>query len=326
MVSAYFFGIDAGNSKTQACIADERGRVLALANAGGGNWEGIGLDAAQAVYQAALDEALRQSGLARHQLAAAGYGLAGYDFPGDEGRLRPVVEALGVPGPYFLENDALIGLRAGTSRPYGVVCIAGAGSVKAGRAPDGRTFRTWGLGAELGDWGGGGDLCRAAVAAIARAEKGISPPTALQAPVLAHYGARDVTHLMELIGRERVYRIDFAPIIFEVAAAGDPVAMEILINGGHGLARGVNAVIEALGMQALAFELVLAGGVFRAEYPLLRATLEADVRRIAPQVEIVRLTAPPVVGAVLMAMDVAGLQPDDGVRQRLIAGVQAALA
>jgi len=325
MTARHYFGIDAGNSKTQGLIADSEGRVLALINAGGGNWEGIGLEGARAVYADVLARALAAAGLRREQIAAAGYGLAGYDFPSDDARLRPVIESLGVPGPFFLENDTLIALRAGTSRPYGVVCISGAGSTKAGRNRAGRTFRTWGMSPDCGDWGGGGYLCGQALAAVARAAKGISAPTALTPVVLAHYGAADVPDLMEMIGRSRVYRTDYTPLIFEVAAAGDPVATEILLRGGQKLALGINAVIRALDMQNEIFELVLAGGVFRAEYPLLRDALVAGVRALAPHVEIVRLTAPPVVGAVLLAMDEDGQPPDEAIRQRLIAEVQARL-
>jgi N-acetylglucosamine kinase-like BadF-type ATPase len=324
-MTRYYFGIDAGNSKTHALLADETGRVLSLIQAGGGNWEGIGLEATAQVYHEALDAALAEAGLRKDQIRAAGYGLAGYDFPSDDARLRPVVEGLGLPGPYFLENDALIALRAGTSRPYGVVCISGAGSTKAGRAPDGRVFRTWGLSSDMGDWGGGGYICRQAMAAVARAAKGISAPTALTDRLLDHFGAADPTALIELVAREGVYRIDYTPLVFAAAQAGDPAAVEILLDAGHGLARGVNAVIRALDMADAAFDLVLAGSVFKADYPLMRNTLVADVHALAPDAQIVRLTAPPVVGALLAAMDEDDLPPDAAVRDRLITEVEARL-
>ncbi len=324
MATTYYFGIDAGNSKTQGLIADSSGEVLALVNAGSGNWEGIGLESAAAVYQAVLAEALAQAGLRRDQIAAAGYGLAGYDFPSDDARLRPIVAALGLPGPFFLENDALIIFRAGATRPYGVACISGSGSTKAGRARDGRVFRTWGMAADMGDWGGGGDICRRALGAVARAEKGISPPTALTGRLLAHYGAESVTALIERVSaRGRDYRIDYTPLVFEAAEQGDPVALEILLEAGEQLAISTNAVIRALDLQDEAFELVLGGSVFNAAFPLMRETLAAHVRRFAPGVEVVRLGAPPVVGAVLAGMDEARLPPDEAVRQRLIAGVRA---
>lgn len=323
--SGYYLGIDAGNSKTHALIADSRGQAVGLYTAGPGNWESIGLDGARAVYQQALDGALAEAGLRRADLCAAGYGLAGYDFPSDDARLRPVVESLGVPGPCFLDNDSLIGLRAGTSKPYGVVCISGSGSTKAGRNRRGETFRTWGLAASMGDWGGGGDIAQAAIGAVACAAKGIEPPTALTEPILQHFGAPDVTALMEKLTRAHEYRIDFVPLVFEVAAAGDAAARSILIRAGRDLARSTNAVIRALDMADEEFELVLAGSVFKATYPLMVDTLSADVRAVAPRVQIVRLTTPPVVGAVLLAMEAADLTPDDSVRLRLQATVQARL-
>lgn len=323
--SGYYLGIDAGNSKTHALIADSHGQAVGLYTAGPGNWENIGLEGARAVYQEALDGALAKAGLRRADLCAAGYGLAGYDFPSDDARLRPVVESLGVPGPCFLDNDSLIGLRAGTSKPYGVVCISGSGSTKAGRNRRGETFRTWGLAASMGDWGGGGDIAQAAIGAVACAAKGIEPPTALTEPILQHFGAPDVTALLEKLTRAHEYRIDFVPLVFEVAAAGDAVARSILVRAGRDLARSTNAVIRALGMADEAFELVLAGSVFKATYPLLVDTLSAEVRVVAPRVQIVRLTTPPVVGAVLLAMEAAGLTPDDSVRLRLQATVQARL-
>lgn len=321
----YYLGMDIGSSKTHALIADVAGSIIGAGQGGPGNWEGVGLEGAREAWAAALEAALADGGIGRDRLAAAAYGAAGYDLPSDDGRLRPLVESLGVPGPYFLDNDSLIALRAGTSRPYGVVCIAGSGSTKAGRNWQGKTFRTWGLAGEMGDWGGGADICQAAVGAVARAHKGFDPPTALTGPVLVHFGLPDVEALVESLVRDRVYRIDFTHLVFQAAAAGDQAARSILVRSARALAEATNAVIRGLDMTGDTFELVLAGGVFRGEYPLLRDVLAEAVRAVAPGVQIVRLTAPPVVGAVLLAMETAGLVPADSVRQALIAGAEATL-
>ena len=325
-MASYYFGIDAGNSKTHALIADATGHALSLVQLGNGNWEGIGLEGAKAVYHEALNRALSEAGLARSHISAAAYGLAGYDFPSDEARLRPIIESLELTGPSFLENDTLIALRAGTTRHYGVVCIAGAGSTKAGRAPDGRIFRTWGFGGYTGDEGGGGWLCQKALGAVAQAAKGIAPQTVLTETILAHYQETHVTGLMECVEREGVFRIDHAHLVFEAAQLGDPVAVELLLDAGHKLALGCIAVIRALDLTDIEFELVLAGGVFQNEYPLLHETLMRDVQAVAAGVEIVRLSAPPVVGAILLAMDEHGQPPDELVRTRLIEEVHALLA
>ena len=57
-------------------------------------------------------------------------------------------------------NDSFIALRAGARAPWGVVVIAGTGTVAAGRNRAGETFRTLGLGRLLGDEGSASDVGR----------------------------------------------------------------------------------------------------------------------------------------------------------------------
>ena len=62
----------------------------------------------------ALDGALSSAGLRKADLRAAGYGLAGMDWPSDEPRLLLVLQQLELPGPHVLVNDAYVALRAGS--------------------------------------------------------------------------------------------------------------------------------------------------------------------------------------------------------------------
>jgi len=79
-------GVDVGGSKTHAVLADEHGRVLGVGLAGGGNWEGVGLDRARAAWAAAIAAALEQAGVTSAEISAGGFGLAGLDWPSDEAR------------------------------------------------------------------------------------------------------------------------------------------------------------------------------------------------------------------------------------------------
>ena len=51
--------------------------------------------------------------------------------------------------------------------------------------------------------------------------------------------------------------------------------------------------------------------------PLLTQTMARTIRRVAPSSRLVRLTAPSVVGAVLLGMEQAGLKPTSAVREQL---------
>ncbi|HWQ14555.1 MAG TPA: BadF/BadG/BcrA/BcrD ATPase family protein, partial [Roseiflexaceae bacterium] len=240
----YYLGIDAGGTKTLALIADGEGRVLGAGRSGAGNWEVVGLEGAYLAYATAAEEALGSAGLRREQIAAAGYALAGMDWPSDEARLVPLIERLGLPGPRALVNDTFAALRAGAPEGVGVAVIAGTGSTIAGRNRAGRTFRTFGLGALWGEFQGASGLVWGAFRALGRSYFGSGPPTALEPRILAVCGASSVPELAERLSRGEA---DWpggtlAPLVLEVAEAGDVVAQEIVREAGTEIGHTAAAV------------------------------------------------------------------------------------
>ncbi|MHB1319834.1 MAG: N-acetylglucosamine kinase [Anaerolineae bacterium] len=314
-----YLGIDAGGTKTHALIADDRGRVRGSGVAGPGNWEGVGLEGALSAYRQALNAALNEASLSAGQLAAGGYGLAGYDWPSDDERLRPILRRLGVPGPVALVNDTAVALRAGTEDGVGVVIISGTGTTVAGRNPAGERWRTFGEGEDLGDTGGAGGIARLALRAVAREYTGAGPATILSAILLEHYGADSVIAMLESLARGEARRpgAEFAPRVFAAAESGDSAAAEIIRHVGHEQGLNAAAIIRRLGMEGLSFPVVLAGGVFRARSEELVAAIMEPVRAVAPRAHPRPLHAPPVVGGVLLAMEAAGIVPSAEVQVRL---------
>jgi N-acetylglucosamine kinase-like BadF-type ATPase len=321
----YYLGIDAGGTKTLVMIADATGRICGIGRSGSGNWENVGLEGAYAAYEAGVAEALRAAGLRREQLTAAGYALAGFDWPSDEVRLNPVLDRLGVPGPRLLVNDTIAALRAGSRDGCGVAVIAGTGSTVAGRNRSGDTFRTFGLGRMWGDFQGASGLVLEALRALGMRHYGRIASTSLEARFLSAFGAASVPELAERISRNEAPwpRGELAPLVFEAAAEGDAVAVAIVHEAGAEMGDNAVAVARQLALAAEEFDLVMAGGVFNSRSALLIDALVAPVRAYAPQVRPVVLDAPPAIGSVLLAMDAAGAIVTDGVRARLAGDVQA---
>ena len=300
-------GIDAGATKTHALVASDDGAILGFAEGQCGNWESVGLEAAGVVYAGAAREALSTAGMSPEQLCAGGYGLAGLDWPSDRVRLLPLIERLGVGGPQLLVNDAFVALWTGTGDGCGVVVIAGTGTTVAGRNRSGEEARTLGMGYPFGDFGGAGDIVRAALHAIAIAYTWRGAPTALSDRFLQLTGSRNAGELLERVARGSL-ELDaaMAPQVLDVAQGGDKVAQEIVTRAGRELGENSVAVIRRLGLEGEAFDVVLAGGVLRAGDRTMLDTLEQTVRRKAPLANLTLLTVPPVVGAVLLAFDAAG--------------------
>ena len=312
-------GVDGGGSKTHALVADERGEVLGFASSGRSNWEDTGLEAAGAALAEAIGGALAAAQVPPGALAASAFGLAGLDWDPDRPMLGALLDPLGLAGPRRLENDSFIALRAGASRPFGVVVIAGTGHVAAGRDPAGRTVRTLGLGPMYGDFGSATDVAEEAVRAVADAYTGRGPATSLSRLLPPLAGCASAEQLLQRLSRGLVPLPEAAPLVLQEAEAGDPACRQIVLHAGASLGESAAVVARRLGLGGQRFELVMAGGLFRSRNQLLEGALVDTMARQAPQAVPVHLTCRPVVGAALDALDLAGLPTDPGVRDRLVA-------
>jgi N-acetylglucosamine kinase-like BadF-type ATPase len=312
-------GVDGGGSKTHAMVADERGETLGFASSGRSNWEDAGLGGAGAALEAAITGALEAAGVRAGDLDASAFGLAGLDWDSDRPMLAALVDPLGLGGPRWFDNDSFIALRAGTGQPFGVVVIAGTGTVAAGRDPAGRTFRTFGLEPMYGDFGSATDVAEEAVHAVADAWTGRGPATTLSELLPPLAGCGSPVELLERLSRGAVPLPPAAPLVLQEAAAGDPASTAIVIRAGTELGETAALVARRLGMDRMAFELVMAGGLFRGGSRLLETTLTGALHRAAPRARPVLLACKPVVGAVIEALDLAGAGTGPAVRERLVA-------
>lgn len=302
-------GIDAGASKTHAVLANEKGTVLGTGRAGSANWEFVELEGAREALQSAINQAVTGAGIKTDDISAAGFGLAGLDWPSDEERLQPVIDSLGVGGPCVMVNDAFLPLRAGTADGVGLAAIAGTGATVVGRNQAGTAHRSFGAGYPFTDWGGAGDLVSAAVHAVALAYKKMGPETVLTARMLESTGCGNAEEMLEKIMRwQVVIGGEFAPQVVRTAGEGDPAAAAIVKRAGEAIGENVLAVATRLDMLDTAFDLVTAGGVFSSQSPLLDESLLQTVRSGAPKVRRIHWSAPPVVGAMLLAFDL--MKPD----------------
>jgi N-acetylglucosamine kinase-like BadF-type ATPase len=305
-------GIDGGGTKTHAVIATPDGAVRGFATNGPSNWEMVGLRGAADSLREAIAKAAAQAGCALTDITSTVFGLAGADWPSDVPRLDSAIEPIGLRGARSIVNDSFIALRAGTPDPWGVVIIAGTGTVAAGRNRDGESYRTLGLGEMLGDWGSASDVSERAITAVANAYTGRGPETVLTERLCRLAGVESAAELLEQFSRGGEQAPSVAPLVLEAAAQGDVAAQEIVERAGYELGSSAALVARRLRLDP-GYDLVLAGGLFRSG----SALLEGLIVEHAPGARLVRLIAPPVVGAVLMAMELSGSAPGAAVQGRL---------
>lgn len=311
--------VDVGNSKTDVALVARDGSVLASRRGPTVSHQQVGEAGASDGLGRLVGEALAAAGIARdgrHVAELVACSAAGADFEADIRLIARGIRRQGLAPDELVTNDCDAGLRAGTSRHWGVVVICGSGMNCLGRNPRGHEARFAALGELSGDWGGGSAIGQAGLAAAVRAWDGRGPATMLAQTVPAHFGVPNPASLTLAFYRGRVpwrRHREIAPLVFAAAEAGDAEARSIVDRQADEAVAWATAAIRRTRMQRLEPDVVLAGGVFRAEDPAFYARIEAGVRAVAPRARLVRLGSPPVVGAALMGLDrlLGGETPPD---------------
>jgi N-acetylglucosamine kinase-like BadF-type ATPase len=312
-VSNYFLGIDIGGTKSHALIADETGQALGLGEGGPGNYEGLTETLNHITHQA-----LVAAGVEKNQIVGAGFGVAGYDWPSQLEPTLAAIQTLGLLHTAFeVVNDTIIGILAGAPEGWGLGVVAGTRCNCWGWDQQRRVGRMTGLGARMGEVAGALELVDKAIEAIALEWTRRGSQTRLTEHFANFVGARDAADLLEGLNLGN-YQIgaSAAPIVFQVAAEGDPVAMELILWAGRGLGSLATGVIRQLGFETETFKVVLIGSFYNGS-PVLVETMKQTIQVVAPGAQLVHLTVPPVVGGVLLGMEQAGLNPS-AVREKLI--------
>jgi N-acetylglucosamine kinase-like BadF-type ATPase len=302
----FYLGIDVGSSKTHALIADKSGYCLGFGKAWGGNHQSVGYDGLVDVLLTSFQQASQMAQVHVDQIAGAGFGVSGYDFPSDREPHLEAIARLGLSCPIEVVNDGVNGLLAGTTGGVGVNVTAGSSVNCRGRGPDGREGRIVGNGSAFGEFGGGVEIVWKGLQMVNYAWIKRIPPTALTAIYLDAVGAKDELDLMEGLSNDHYHLFPFIAVkIFEAAAAGDSAAIEVLRWAGEELGWLAVAVARQIGMEKDEVEVVQSGSVFEGG-ALISEPMRQCLNRRLPKARITRLDGPPVVGPVILGMTMAG--------------------
>ena len=305
----YFLGIDVGSSKTHALIANEAGRCIAFGHAGGGNHQSAGYDRLREVLQKSFADACGSSAVETDQIAGAGFGIAGFDFPSErEDHLR-VIHPLGLRCPIEIVNDGANGLISGTSHGIGVNVTAGSGINARGRGRNGKEGRIVGNGVDFGEYGGAIEIVMRARQFVNYAWIKRIPPTKLTSIFLEATDARDELDLMEGLSNNQYHLSPYLAVsIVSAAREGDEAAMEVVRWSGEELGWIAVSVARQIEMESDELEIVQSGSVFKAGDIITEPMLNL-VKKYVPKANLIRLDGPPVVGPLMLGMQTAGLDP-----------------
>ena len=328
MTEPVVLAVDGGNSKADVALVAADGSLIGAARGRTISHQVVAVDEVQRRLAALITAAgagagARRAGARTDAIhpAVAVHCVAGADYPNDIALLRRAFEAVDLADETLVLNDTFAALRAGASRPWGIALICGQGINGCAVGRDGRRVQFAGVGDISGDWGGAGSVGMAGLGAAVRARDGRGRRTELE---------RAIPHAVGLTRPEAVTRAfysgrfdgrrigDLAPVVFATAAAGDEVAREIVDRLADELATMAGALARRAHLVRREPEIVLAGGVFRTDDRAFHDGLVERISKIVPGGRVVRLTAPPVLGAALIGLDrLAGGATDLAVAARI---------
>jgi N-acetylglucosamine kinase-like BadF-type ATPase len=281
-------------------------RVLAHGEGGSIKRLRVGAEVAEANLRALLTEVFGQAGV--KGVDAACCGVASVSMPGVVEWISAVFNDFGVKRCDIV-GDEVIALDAAFQGGPGILQIAGTGTNTIGRAPDGSQESAGGWSSHLGDEGSGYWI---GLHSVRRALKAYDreQPTQILEKVGELWGTPDLQELVNVgDGTPGPDFAALAPIINELAEAGDAVALDVLQQASKDLVEFVLLVREKLRRKhKIEGEVPVAwtGGVIE-KMRLVREPFFAGLRAVAPEIPIGDSSIISLQGALWRAKRLAGL-------------------
>jgi N-acetylglucosamine kinase-like BadF-type ATPase len=314
--------LDGGSTKTDAVLVAADGSLLGRSRVGPSNHQLVGADGAMDALGAAVAAVTADAGIGDPPFPLCDVGvycLAGLDLPVDEERLAPAIALRGWTGSDLLRNDTFAVSRAGTIATWGIGVVCGTGLNCAGVGPDGASVRFPALAELSGDFAPGGAwLGIRALGLALRAGDGRGAPTLLSTRVPDHFDEKDAEAVLTGVytgGIPYGRLFELARVLLDAAAEGDVLAREASDFLADEVVTFTAAAVKRLGVEEAAVEIVLGGGIFDTKDAEFHARVAKGIRAVAPHAVLLRLKAPPVLGAALLGLDFIGA--DEQAKERL---------
>lgn len=306
-------GLDGGGSRCAAVLgrlSDGPGlNVLGRGVGGTANPRVAGHETARASLLTAIHAAFAEAGIDVRPVATACFGLAGVGLASDRDAVLAWATQVPVADRVIVVPDGMLPFADGEAEPWGIVLIAGTGSLALARrrgeplAAESTADRCGGWGPVLGDEGSGHSLGLAALKAAMRAADGRGPDTILKDAVTRRFAVQEPADLVAKLHAPGVGRREIADVAREALAAanvGDAVATGLVAGAAADLALHVRALAERNEFATGVYPLRFTGGLLVGS-PLLRQLVVDSLTASGHQPGSVTVVGDPAIAAARFA-------------------------
>lgn len=305
----FLLGVDGGNTKTDYFLFDINGNFVDAMRFGTCSHEALrdSFAGTKRTMSEHLSQLLLKNKIQIEDIVAASFGLAGADTAVQKEKLNAVIKELGFK-LFVLENDGMLGLKAGSPDGTGVCSINGTGTVTIGFDDEKHFLQVGGVGYISGDEAGGAYMVRRCLQAIYDSYYRMGQKTSLATKFMEMYSINDIRYFLDkivyLTENKMLNRTEIIKMIFAEAEQGDEVALSILNQTGKNMALSVSGCINNLKFNNKV-KIILAGSVWsKASNDLQIQFFEKElIKHCHIPYEIIVLNETPACGAVLWAWE-----------------------
>ena len=318
-MARYVIGIDGGGTKTIALLAEDTGKIIGRTEGGTSAYQVIGGEKLKQVLRELVSGLLEECKIPKDRLAHLFAALSGVGRPGDRKAVTELLTELRISQEVSVDSDAVAALAGAFGGAEGIILISGTGAICFGKGKDGQVRRSGGWGYLLGDEGSGYFIGQQGLIAALKDLDGRGAKTKLRPLFEARYQLNQIDEIIPKIYQGKIDRAEvasLAPVVFDLAEAGDKVAQEIIQQAGVELGKLAKAVAEKLNLTGSKIQVALIGSVFKRK-AVLTPAIAAELRQLSDSVEILEPQFQPAAGAVILALQKLGVPIDERVLTNL---------
>lgn len=302
----YYIGIDGGGTKTAFTLADQKGTIVKSIIKEGTSYKHVGWETLFSRIQKGVKEILEGITYQKEAVyicfGAPNYGESKANDAILDRELRVVLEGFCLS----IVNDCQVGWAGSLGLEAGINIVAGTGSIAYGKDESENTAICGGWSDFFSDEGSGRWLGVKAMELFGKQADGRVPMGHLYELMLKHFGVTDSIDVIDIFEEEyQPYRDKLGSlqrVLQEAAKHGDITALALYEQAAYELSLMIIGVYRKLKFPK-GCKVSYSGGLFQVGELILNPLKEQ--LKLLP-VELVKPLQEPVVGAVLLAANMAG--------------------
>jgi glucosamine kinase len=325
MNNKVILGLETGGTYTRAAITDTNGNLLSYVKWQGGGNPYMEPKAKENIFNA-IDEAAQKANCALGDIIAMAGGMGGYDYENDKKWVEELTSIEGLDCPKQYMTDVVAAQKGAFILKPGIIAVSGTGSLTVGITETGRKIDNY---YNFG-WYENTSAKGLAYNCVYKIIAGETDETDIDFINIAfrHFGVNGLPALIDLgvkgfmdDGIEcNKHFGNLAPMVTEAALNGSRLAESICNRAARDIVTSIKLVGSCFESESVLT--VLAGSVANSTFIKKRVTQILNEEKSNRKYMLVEPSLPPVLGAVIMAMQLVEIELSDQILNNLYKGAE----